>query len=74
MTKTKAPTKKLERILGWLDTHPGQHTPKEVATGAGIDPSRCASLLLYLAKHDRVRRYRNQSIRNGPGSSLYSQR
>jgi DNA-binding IclR family transcriptional regulator len=70
MTDTQQQTK-VDQIIGWLNTHPGTHSPRQIATGTGIEPSRCASLLIYLAKDDRVERYKNQSIPSGPGSSLY---
>ena len=73
MDKTATPYK-TDRIIAWLDEHPGQHAPRDVAAGAGIDPSRCASLLLYLTSKGRVQRFKNQSIRTGPGSSLYSRK
>ena len=62
----------LDQIVSWLEKRPqNTYTPRQVAKGLELDVTKVATWLLHLHKQGRVTRYRNQAVRNGPGSSVY---
>ena len=58
------------RILDYLDTHPGWHTPVEVAVATRIDTSSTARVLIRLSVGNHVMRHKTKA--NGPGASRYA--
>jgi len=71
MVKRRPKTRQPERVLGWLQANDGYHTPRDVADGTGLTTHQVANVLSDLSRKGRVERQRHETIKNGPGSSLY---
>ena len=59
-------------VQTWLAHNPGFHRPKDVAVALNLPTPKTGTVLLYLAQRGRITRHRNENVRNGPGSSIYS--